>query len=349
VGDARLRIGVIGCGKVSQNVHLPALTKSTHCRLGAVCDTSPEVAAAIGLRYPGTSVYDSVDALLSDHDVDAVIVAVGDPEHVEVALRAIDAGKHVLVEKPLATSVSECVPLRDSVRASGLKLQVGLMKRHDAGFEYARRAVQERIGPVISFSAWYRASADELVDEASLFLPVMREPGWRRPAYKLDRKRYRLATHGAHLFDSIRWLLGDPTNAHAAHASRGENDSWHGLLELETGAIGHFELTVYIQSEWNEGFDVFGQEGTVHVRGANPFFLRPARARLFLAHDRETTEPLFPAGDPYLRQLDAFARSIANDEPTTPNVDDGIAALELIEAVERSVEVNSANALIAHA
>src|SRR6266852_5018766 len=143
--SAKLRIGVIGCGKVSQNVHLPALAKSSRCELVALCDASPEVAAEVGRRYAVTRVHETVDELLTDELVDAVLVAVGDPDHVEIALQAIEAGKHALVEKPLGTTISECLPLRDLVDQTGLKLQVGVMKRHDAGFQYARRAVRELI------------------------------------------------------------------------------------------------------------------------------------------------------------------------------------------------------------
>ena len=347
--EGRLGVAVIGCGKVSQNVHLPALAKSRRCKLVAVCDASSEVAHAVGRRYAIASVYDTVDAVLADDTVEAVIVAVGDPDHVQVALASIRAGKHVLVEKPLGMGVSECLPLRDAVRERGLKLQVGVMKRHDAGVEYARRAIRELIGPVVSFSAWYRASADELVDETSVFLPVLRDSNWQRPPYKLDREHYRLATHGAHLFDGIHWLVGESADVQALHASRDGNDSWHGLLRLRVGGLGHFELTVYIQSEWSEGVDVFGEAGTVSIRSENPFVLRPSRVRVSVASSGETVEPTFPVGDPYLRQLDAFAESVAEDRPVRADIDDGIMALELIDAVRASAQSGGARVELVHA
>jgi predicted dehydrogenase len=338
--DARLHVAVVGCGKVAQNLHLPALAKSTRCELVAVCDSSSTVAEAVGRRYSVESVYDDIDGVLTDDAVEAVLVAVGDPDHVQVALRAVEAHKHVLVEKPLGTSVAECVPLRDAIRRSGLKLQVGVMKRHDPGVEFARRAILERIGPITSFSVWYRASVDELVDESSLFVPVIRDSGWQRPDYKLDVEHYRLAAHGAHLFDLTRWLVGDISDVRALHArSDDRNDSWHGLLRKREGALGHFELTVYVNSEWSEGLDVFGERGSVSVRSQNPFFLRPSTVRVFdVAAGAEVIEPTFSEGDPYLRQLDAFADSISRGAPVRGDIDDGMAALELIEAVRASAE-----------
>ena len=300
---------MIGCGKVSQNVHLPALAKSSRCRLVAVCDTSSEVASAVGRRYAVTGVYEKVDDLLADENVEAVLVAVGDPDHVQVALKALRAGRHVLVEKPLGMSVSECLPLCDAIQETGLKLQVGVMKRHDAGFEFARDSIRDQIGPILSFSAWYRASVDELVDESSLFLPVVRDPGWRRPGYKLDREHYRLTAHGAHLFDGIRWLLGVPSVVHAMHAGRDGNDSWHGLLRLESGAIGHFELTVYIASEWSEGRCA----GCRLVRDPSPPATRRCRTGERLA--RRRTGSLFVTGaQPSLRRRIHRMEEPASDE-----------------------------------
>ncbi len=346
--DAVLRMAVIGCGKVAQNMHLPALAKSSRCSLVAVCDESRAVADAIGQRYSVPRAYDSVEAVLADELVDAVLIAVGDPQHVAIVMRALAAGKHVLVEKPLGTSAAECRPLRDAVAGSGLVLQVGVMKRHDPGLEYAAHAVRELIGPPISFSAWYRACADEYVDESSVFLPVVRDPGYVRPTYKLDRQPYFLATHGAHLFDTIRFVVGRPSSVRAVLGRSGETYSWHGLLSAATGAVGHFDLAVYVQSEWSEGLAVYGERGSIAVTSPNPFFLRPSVVRVFDAGSRTWHSPRFTQGDPYLRQLDAFAASVLDGAPVGADVDDGIAALEMIEAVAGSAASNGAEVRVAH-
>lgn len=328
---------MIGCGKVSQNMHLPAIAKSSRCRLVAICDSSQEVAGGVGARYSVDRVYRSAEAVLADDAVDAVIVAVGDPLHVEIALKALESGKHVLVEKPLGISAAGCLPLREAVANTGLTLQVGVMKRHDPGLAYAREAVQRSIGRIVSFSIWYRASADRYVDESSVFLPVIRDAAYTRPAYKLDREPYYLAGHGAHLFDTMRYVIGQPRSIRAVLGKTGETYSWHGLVRLDPGAVGHFELTVYTEGDWSEGLAVYGEAGSVDVESPNPFFLRPSRVRVFDAASAAWRTPVFESGDAYLRQLDAFAESVLTGAPVVADVDDGIAALELIEAVASSV------------
>lgn len=329
-------MGVIGCGKVAQNVHLPALAKSSRCELVAVCDASEVVANGVGQRYGIDRIYSDVDALLRDPRVEAVLIAVGDPLHASVTLQALEAGKHVLVEKPLGVSGAECVPLREAVERSGRVLQVGVMKRSDPALRYARAAIAE-LGEVRSFSIWYRACADAYVDEASVFLPVIRDPAYARPAYKLDREPYYLAGHGAHLFDSVRYLFGEPVSVVADRAVHDDSYAWHGVLRLANGGIGDFDLGVYVESDWSEGFDAYTARGSVHVHSPNPFFLRPSTVRVFEAASGAWREPLFREGDPYLQQLDAFAASVLDGAPVIAALEDGIGALEVIEAVARSV------------
>lgn len=333
----KLRIGVIGCGKVAQNIHLPALQLASRCELVAVCDASTFVAEAVGRRYGIERVYQDVVGVLDDEAVDAVIVSVGDPDHVGVATRALDARKHVLVEKPLGASVAECLPLRDAVARSGKVLQVGVMKRHDPGVVFAKEAIAE-LGRISSFSLWYRASADRYVDERTVFLPVIRDPDYRRPPYKLDRRPYYLATHGAHVFDLVRFLMGPARTVQTQLYIRDDVYSWHSLVRLADGVVGSVELTVYVESDWSEGLDVFGTNGSVSVRTPNPFFLQPSAVRVFDGASDSWRQPSFAAGNAYLRQLESFAASVLDGTPVAATVDDGIAALELIEGAAASTE-----------
>src|SRR5687767_4305306 len=89
--------------------------------------------------------YTDYKAMLSDPNVEAVIVGVADQFHVPAAREAIEAGKHVLVEKPMGVDVEECEDLRERVLASRLVLQVGTEKRFDPGIAFAHRFIQEQL------------------------------------------------------------------------------------------------------------------------------------------------------------------------------------------------------------
>ena len=106
-----------------------------------------------------------------------------------------------------AREAEELVALVDH---TGLVLQVGAMKRHDQGLEYARTFVADRLGGVRSFTAWYRIGDLRASIEATLFPPVFTDPVARPDeGIKADRQRYLLATHGAHIFDTVRFIVGD--------------------------------------------------------------------------------------------------------------------------------------------
>jgi UDP-N-acetylglucosamine 3-dehydrogenase len=103
---ARIGIGVIGCGDIAHVRYLPSIAASPEARLigvysrrRATCETAT--------RQFGGKAYHDLEALLSDSEVDAVIVATPHPSHAELAIRALDAGKHVLTEKPMATSLAD--------------------------------------------------------------------------------------------------------------------------------------------------------------------------------------------------------------------------------------------------
>ncbi|MDH7569548.1 MAG: Gfo/Idh/MocA family oxidoreductase, partial [Armatimonadota bacterium] len=158
--DRRLRVGVVGCGPIAQIAHLEACRKARNAELYAICDVAPDLRHYAAAVHTPRVTYARYEEMLADPQVEAVIVAVSDAFHVPLARQALEAGKHVLVEKPLGTNVPECEALAEMVRATGLVLQVGCNRRFDPGIAFAQRFVQEELGPRISLKAWYHDSTE---------------------------------------------------------------------------------------------------------------------------------------------------------------------------------------------
>ena len=135
-----LRVGIIGCGEIAQIMHLPYLAELPQFEIGALCDLSPTVVNAIGERYGVHNRYTDYHDLVAQSDLD--IIAILTLDHFDVARAAIDAGKHVFVEKPLCFSVLEAQELVTLAERQGVLLMVGYMKCFDPGFEYAARYMQ---------------------------------------------------------------------------------------------------------------------------------------------------------------------------------------------------------------
>src|SRR5215475_10284965 len=105
--DRLLRIGVLGCGPISQFAHFDACRKARNAELYAICDVAEDLLARMSAVHMPRVTYHNYDEMLADPKVEAVIIAVSDQFHVPLSLKALAAGKHVLVEKPLGISVEE--------------------------------------------------------------------------------------------------------------------------------------------------------------------------------------------------------------------------------------------------
>src|SRR4051794_8802749 len=119
-GQSTLRIGVLGCGQIAQAAHFEACRRARNAELYAICDVAEDLVERMTLIHEPKASFRDYDQMLADPNVDAVIVAIADQFHVSAARRAIEAGKHVLVEKPLGVNVEECERLSSAVDESGL-------------------------------------------------------------------------------------------------------------------------------------------------------------------------------------------------------------------------------------
>lgn len=342
-----VRVALIGCGRISQVAHLPALEKADGAELVAVCDPSAAVARAVGRRYDVANAATDASQVFADPQVEAVLIAAPDRFHFPLVEAALRAGKHVLVEKPLASTAEEGRLLVKQVADSGLKLQVGAMKRHDPGIEFTHDFVVTKLGEVRSFNAWYRIGTTRPCVEATLFPPVYADPEARRieTGFKTDRERHLLATHGSHVFDTIRYLLGDVTAMTATHSASGQDHAWVVLVSLASGAIGTVTITVDVPGNGSEGIEVFGSDGAVTTHTHFPFFRRPSDVFAYTIASGAATVPVLPDSDAYERQIEAFARAIRHDTEPHPNAEDGLEAVRLIETAAESVARGAAVSL----
>jgi len=334
-----LNIGLLGCGAIAQIAHIPAALRAKRVSLTALCDGAQDLLEKIGRRAGVSRLYTDYAVMLADQQVLAVVIAAPDEFHVPLAIQALEAGKHVLVEKPLGTNTAECVDLRRVVEQTGLKLQVGSMKRHDPGVAFAHRFIQEQVGSILSVSGIYRDTIFRPAMQETCLDPIISSESIVKPRQnpKFDLEHYNLTTQGAHLFDNLQFLAGPIAAVTAQVVYHEGNWSWHGLVEFKRGGRGHFELTCKACSDWCERYEVFGQTGSVEVNVSLPFYHRPAQVRAFDGQAQICFQPLGAHSNAYKNQLEAFAAAVLHDKPTSPNVGDGLAVVELFEAVQESI------------
>ncbi|MGH7571639.1 MAG: Gfo/Idh/MocA family protein [Gemmatimonadota bacterium] len=138
---ARLRLGVVGCGRVFELYHRQALDRSARWKLVAACDLSARRREWVRRALPEVRVFDSPTGLLAGDDLDAVLVATPPDLHAEIALQALESGLNVLVEKPMATRLADARRMIDSAEAAGTALCVGFNRRFRSSYRKARDEV----------------------------------------------------------------------------------------------------------------------------------------------------------------------------------------------------------------
>lgn len=240
--DHAVPVAVIGCGNFARWQHLPNLARSSLADLRLVCDANAELAASVAQRY-GCASCDNSAAVWADPSIQAVVICVRDELQADLAMAALAHGKHVYVEKPLATSPSAITAVADAVQSSGLNLCVGFQKRFAPAYQMAKDLLLRQGG--------VRNLALRMADDA-----------WR---WAIGYEPGSLIVHDVcHLFDLARWLCASEVATIYAARSRPDDDAL--LLTMDNGCVvtimasGHGSIDMP-----KERLDAVGDRGGVIV------------------------------------------------------------------------------------
>ena len=343
--ERRLRVGVLGAGPIAQFAHLECCVKGRNVDLYAICDIAPDLLARMAATYAPTKTYTDYDAMLADPAVEAVIVATSDAWHVPMSIKALEAGKAVLCEKPIGVSTEEVEALEAAVSRTGKMLQVGHMKRFDPGIESAKHFIETEMGEPLALKAWYCDSTHRYtMTDAVQPLPVV-SAFQKKPAGnpKGDLRRYYMLAHGSHLVDTARYLCGEITEVRARLSERFGAYCWFIETAFANGTLGHLDLTVAVRMDWHEGFTLYGQHGSVVAKSYNPWYYRSSDVEIFHERDATTRRVLGADGHFYRRQLEAFAESVLTGAPQRgAGIADGLASIRAMVAIAESVRTGKA-------
>ena len=347
-----VKVGVVGAGVFGIN-HLKAfrqLSYSGIAELAAVAEINDERAREVEKDF-GCPVYHDYHDMLDKADLDAVTVVTPDHLHREVALAALQKGKHVLVEKPLDTTASGCREMIDAAKKANVLLQVDFHKRYDPEhIGLARRVAAGELGEVLYGSAHM---------EDRIEVPTEWFPHWApssSPAWFL----------GVHFYDLVRWII--KSNARSVYArSRKEllknqygidtYDSVHAAVEFENGAVFSFDTSWVLPKSFeaivNQELRVVGTKGMWEIdsqyRGSrsciepegmrtwNNNFLRESVDKqgrvIYRGYGIESIED-------FAHNVNAVKDGATVDglKGTYPDGEDGLEVTKIAEGVHRSLE-----------
>jgi len=339
--DRLLRVGVLGAGPIAQAAHFDACRKARNTELYAICDAAEDLLARVAAIHQPRVTYTNYATMLADPQVEAVIIGVADQFHIPLARQALAAGKHVLVEKPLGVNIEECETLRDEVRNLSLVFQIGNNRRFDPGVTFAQRFIKEQMGQLLAFKAWYydsvyRYTMTDNLQPLPLSSAKIVRPGGNP---KADKRRYFMLTHGSHLVDTARFLGGEIAAVQARFLNRFDSYCWYVAVDFADGSVGHLDLIIPIRGDFEEGFQVFGEKGSVQGRVYLPWFHKASYVECFSTEDRQYHRPLGEDAFTYKLQVENFADVILHQAPQLgASLEDGLAAMRTLVAIARSSE-----------
>ncbi|MEI6534443.1 MAG: Gfo/Idh/MocA family oxidoreductase [Verrucomicrobiaceae bacterium] len=337
--NTKLNVGVLGCGPIAQAGHFESCTKASNARLYAICDVADDLRERMAHTHAPEKSYADYDEMLADPALDAVIIATSDAFHVSASIKALKAGKHVLCEKPVGVDLEEALALKRVVQESGKRFQVGHMKRYDAGLQEARRFIDEEMGALVALKAWYCDSTHRYPMTDATQPLIVRSAQAMKPKEdpKADLTRYYMLAHGCHLVDTARYFAGEIVAVNARLSRDKGMHCWFVDVEFASGALGHLDLTVAVRMDWHEGFQIYGQYGSIVGKTYNPWYFKTSDVDIFRERDGVSYRPLGADGHFYRRQLEGFADAIITDGPLTgADIADGVASVRAMLAIARS-------------
>ena len=320
-----VRLGQVGLGGWGRNL-LRNFSTLPECDLRWACDADPAARERHAPAHPGTRFSGRYEDLLEDPELEAVVIATPVPSHFELARQAIEAGKHVMVEKPMTWTAAEARELRDLVEASGLTLMVGHLLRFHPAVEKLR----------------------ELIDSGELG-EVRYVYGNRLNLGVIRKDENALWSLGVHDLSVILHLLdGEPAEVWArgeGYVRESVEDVVFAYVKFSSGQIGHLHLSwldphkmrkmTVVGSVRMAVFDDMEPERKVTVYDKGPVI---GGDGTISTHTGDIQIPQIPLVEPLRVECQHFLHAVRSGERPRADVEEGLRVVEVLEAMQHSLE-----------
>ena len=327
-----VRFGLIGCGRVAPR-HAQSLIQLPETQIVSVADIREDRARRFSAEY-GAQAYTDYHDMLARPDIDAVTVCVPSGLHAQVAIDVLQAGKHVLVEKPIALNLADADRMIATARKAGLRLGVVLQNRYNSPVQQVRTLIdQGRLGKLYLGSVcvrWYRPQS-------------YYEDGWHGT---LSMDGGALMNQSIHHLDALQWFMGPVASVYAytatlAHTMESE-DVGVAVVRFRSGALATIEGSTLTWPQNLEGsVAVFGEHGSVKVGGTALSRITLWKVDGELEREAEIltgqrVDPPTVYGYSHREVIHDFARALLDGrEPSTPGPE-ALKSLALVLAIYES-------------
>ncbi len=342
----KVRIGIIGVGTIG-SVHADAYAKVENAEVVALCDILPDRLEEKGARHGVNTLYQNYHDLLADPNVEAVSVCVPNYIHSEIAIAAFEAGKHVMLEKPMAMNPRQGLDICAARDRAGKVLQMGMVRRQADDSQAVKKMVEDGdLGEIYHI---------HVVQIRRRGIPGL--GGWFTTKAKSGGGP--IIDIGVHSFDLAMWLsnLWEPTAVsamtYAKFGSPMENyhyvgmwagpPNYGGVFDVEDYACGlvrfgrkatmNFDIAWAANSPGANYVEILGDRGGLRLGDGPLVLLTEHNTRL------ADIKIQYPGGtDPFVRELEKFAAAVRGEAPPAATGEEGVVALKIIAGIYESAE-----------
>ena len=249
-----IKVGIIGCGGIANNKHMPALAKVKNCKMVAFCDIVIDKAIESAKKFgtPDAKCYEDYKELIADPDIDVVHVCTPNRSHSFITVDALEAGKHVMCEKPMAINPEEAKKMLDAKNRTGKKLSIGYQSRFRDDALYMKKEAEDG-----TFGDIYYAKATALRRRAV--------PTWGVFLNEYEQGGGPLIDIGTHALDLTLWMMNNykpkyclGTTYHKLNRDTNQGNAWGNWdpekFSVEDSAFGFVVMengaTIVLESAW---------------------------------------------------------------------------------------------------
>jgi predicted dehydrogenase len=319
-----LRWGILSTADIARRKVVPGMRKAARCEITAIASRDGTTARSVARELDIPRWHASYEALLADPEVDAVYLPLPNHLHAQWAIAAVNAGKHVLCEKPLAMTAADAQRMVDAAEAAGVRLMEAFMYRlHPSWVKVRELVTSGRIGTLTAIQSWFSYFNDDASNIRNI-----RDAGGGA-----------LFDIGSYCVNLSRWLFGAEPDGVLAAIRR---DPQLGVDTLTTGILtfadGFASFTCSTRAEDDQRVHIYGTRGRISI--GIPFNIppdRPTEVHVAAGGDPPVAPDVevltFPTADPYTVEAEAFAAAILDGTPLPLPPQDAVANLRVIERI----------------
>lgn len=332
----KVKVGIIGCGAIAEHLHIPDYASCGQAELVAFCDVSKARAAAMAEKFsPDAAVYSDYKQLLKNPEVEAVSVCMPNCFHGECSIAASRAGKHVMVEKPMATSLAEAQKMIAEAKKADKLLLVNQSMRNYPAHKKAREVIQSgMLGTVLHVTGMCgHGGPEHWAPHAKWFFK------------KKDARFGAMADLGVHKADAIRFITGKEVGEIQGYYKTVEKkrtdveDNFVSSFTFRDGGVGSLAASWTVQGGMTNYTIIHCSKGTLEVllHKDKPLVARLTDPLCEIVFDLPPA-PIRYEGSWGLDVGGSFVRAILGEEPPFCSGEEGMKSLAIILAAEKSAD-----------